>query len=63
MDDNDVHFTSGGGRISPVVNLSVPEELSPLTNSLPSAPAPLRGGGVEVEVSSVTVTVPFIVCV
>ena len=38
-------------------NLSVP---APLVSSFPSAPAPLRGGGVEAEVSSV---VPFIVVV
>jgi hypothetical protein len=57
---NDVHFTSGGGRIRPVENLST---LTPLVSSFPSAPAPLRGGGVDVEVWLVVVRVPFIVVV
>lgn len=37
--------------------MSVP---APLVSSFPSAPAPLRGGGVEVEVTSMA---PFIVVV
>src|SRR6266404_4743952 len=56
--DSNLHFTSGGGRIRPVVNLRVPEGTTPLASPFPLAPAPLRGGGVEVEVS---VSTPFIV--
>ena len=60
---NDLHFTSGGGRIRPVENLRVPKGSTPLVSSFPSAPAPLRGGGVDVEEWSVVVMVPFIVVV
>jgi len=56
----DVHFTSGGGRIRPVVNLSVPVELESLAVSLPLTPTPLRGGGVGVAIWT-SVTAPFIV--
>ena len=45
-----------------MVNLSVPEGPTSLVSSLPLAPAPLRGRGVDIEISmSVTVIVPFIV--
>ena len=56
----DVHFTSGGGRIRPVVNLSVPVDPESLAESFPLTPTPLRGGGVEV-VTRTSVTAPFIV--
>ena len=56
----DVHFTSGGGRIRPVVNLSVPVDPESSTAPFPLTPTPLRGGGVEVATWT-SVAVPFIV--
>ncbi len=45
---DDEHFTSGGGRISPVENLSVPVDPESLAGPFPLTPTPLRGGGVGV---------------
>ena len=56
----DVHFTSGGGRIRPVVNFSVPADPESLARPFPLTPAPLRGGGVEVAITT-SVAAPFIV--
>lgn len=56
----DVHFTSGGGRMRPVVNLSVPVEPVSLAVPFPLTPTPLRGGGVEVATWT-SVAAPFIV--
>ncbi len=56
----DVHFTSGGGRISPVVNLSVPVDSELLAEPFPLIPTPLRGGGVGVAIWT-SVATPFIV--
>jgi hypothetical protein len=56
----DVHFTSGGGRIRPVVNLSVPVDSESLAVAFPLTPTPLRGGGVEVAIWT-SVAAPFIV--
>ena len=56
----DVHFTSGGGRIRPVENLRVPVDSESLVVSFPLTPIPLRGGGVEVATWT-SVVVPFIV--
>ena len=56
----DVHFTSGGGSISPVVNLSVPVGPESLTEPSPLTPTPLKGGGVGVAICT-SVAAPFIV--
>ena len=56
-----VHFTSGGGRIRPVVNLSVPVDAESLAEPFPLT-TPLRGGGVE-DAMSMLVGVPFIVVI
>jgi len=55
-----VHFTSGGGRIRPVVNLSVPADAESLAAPFPLTLTPLRGGGVE-DAPSMSVVAPFIV--
>ena len=54
-----VHFTSGGGKIRPVVNLSVPADAE---SPFPLRPTPLRGGGVE-DTMSMLVAAPFIVVI
>lgn len=56
----DVHFTSGAGRIRPVANLSVPVDPESLAVPFPLTPTPLRGGGVEVATWT-SVAAPFIV--
>jgi len=57
-----VHFTSGGGRIRPVVNLSVPVDVESLVEPFPLTLIPLRGGGVE-DAMSMSMTAPFIVVI
>jgi hypothetical protein len=56
-----VHFTSGGGRIRPVVNLSVPVGAESWA-SLPLTPTPLGGGGVGVA-TCMSAAAPFIVVI
>jgi len=57
-----VHFTSGGGRIRPVENLSVPADAQSLAASFPLTLTPLRGGGVE-DAPSMSMVAPFIVVI
>ena|SRR5579863_292181 len=57
-----VHFTSGGGRIRPVVNLSVPTSAESFAGPFPLTLTPLRGGGVE-DTTSVLIVEPFIVVI
>jgi len=55
-----VHFTSGGGRIRPVENLSVPADTESLMEPFPLTLTPLRGGGVE---DAMSMAAPFIVVI
>ena len=57
-----VHFTSGGGKIRPVENLSVPADAESLAAPFPLTLTPLRGGGVE-DAPSMSVVAPFIVVI
>lgn len=52
------HFTSGGGRMRPVANLSVPVDAESLDEPFPLTLTPLRGGGVE---DAMSMAAPFIV--
>lgn len=57
-----IHFTSGGGRIRPVENLSVPVDAKSLAEPFTLTLTPLRSGGVK-DAMSVVVVAPFIVVI